>query len=282
VNRHSPKVRKSLLPLALVFVLPGLAGCGDDPNNGDPGSISSPAAEGPLPEDGLARLALLTLWDMPRRTVVDEAPDGDGRYPCGPPWEPDAVTGRAQTGSFHPVGEETPSLQHFVWLLQAGTAGHAMAGLEAYIECLVDAMNGGALDDEDWEFREARLVTPGKPEPLGDDFLLLQVRVQVAAPLEQEAVRLFLDFVAVRHGRGMFVLYAISAGAPFPRDPLSSLTEVALDRLEQTLADGAGSRQGLAGRRDLGEQRGSAGDEATGRPPQPGDGDGDLVRSKMA
>jgi hypothetical protein len=219
--------RPALALLVLFFVL---AACGgDDTSILDASDIAAQA------ENDVAQSFILTVSDFP--SGWSETPvgrDDDTENPFGEcDKEPSSGrTGAAETGNFSQGTAATISQKTAVFVTQEDAVS-SLVLIEQIADCLIEVVNSGKLDSDEFEYSNATFGTLSFAS-FGDATDAYRLEIQSKAKSESglgEEEDLYLDIVRVIDGRLGFAIQTLDAESPFDIATLESIVTIAHDKL---------------------------------------------------
>lgn len=214
--------------LALVAI--SLAACGGD----DDDDANSEAEEDSAAEAELAETLLLTVDDFPEGWT-EQPPDeeSDAFAECEDE-EPEGKTAEAETGSFVEDGS-VPSINEMLSLFDdQEQALDRFDRIEPLLDCLVAAIDDGALDDDEARFFAASYEQIDVVD-LGQRSMGYRLTFNIQALADDapiEEAEAYFELIYVVAGRAGLVVASFDIFSPFPSEELEDLAVIAADRAE--------------------------------------------------
>ena len=195
--------------------------------------------DSPDEADALAQSLLITVADIPAgwsEEIAGEDDDEDTFQECDPGGPPGRI-GRAATGDFSNGSYE---FVHVVAVFESSeTAQAALARIEGTMRCIVELINDGGIDTDEFEYSGASLGR-GQPPERGDSALNLRldasVMVRGQTGLGSEA-DFYIDLVALTNGSIGSSIQTSAVLTPFNSALLADLVTVMADRVEGSTGD---------------------------------------------
>lgn len=226
-------------PLLLAMSLGALAACG--------GWEDDSAQEGSKtdgPEDHVAQAMLLTLADFPIGWSERIAGNGEGASPyeeC-PSLTRERRTGYAKTGTFS--RGDYPRFVHFVLIYEESPPNTVFKTWESHLRCRVEALNAGAVDDEDVEYRNAALGRTSFSLPgYRSESHRLSFWAESKDPSKSGiVVKLYYDVTMIQVGRSLVWVDSWTIRSPIDPDDVRRLSQIAISKAETELRTLGGAR----------------------------------------
>lgn len=210
-----------------------LVACGGDDDAND-ATDSDPGEEATSDETELAESLLLTADDFPAGWTEQPADEESDAFAECEDEEPEGKTAEAETGSFV-QDSSVPSINEMLALFEnQEQALDRFDRIEPLLDCLVSAIEDGALDDEEARFsaasyEEIDVVELGQ-RSLGYRLTFTVEALADDAPLEEAEA--YFELIYVVAGRAGLVVGSFDVFSPFPTDELEDLAVIAAERAE--------------------------------------------------
>ena len=196
--------------------------CGDDDSDDAAPSEDAAAAS-------LAEAALLTLEDLPPGWTEEIEDAEDPIDACSSP--PEGELAERETDTF--LGpSELPALKHYVVVVELEEQARAVvANREPFVDCVVEQINEGELDEDEVEFREAGKAALDLASA-GEASSAYRITTVAQEKLDDDEADVFIDILYVASGRLASALIVSNVLSPTDEGFLERLMDAATLKME--------------------------------------------------